>query len=254
MSSAFVAAISVICMFGGALVGFWLQRRLPRHHLGKESQDLVRLGAGLIATVAALVLGLLISSAKGTFDVMNSRITQMSAKVLIVDELLAQYGPEARAVREQLRQSADLLLRRIWPAEATGSPGGTAVIEQGEELKLIRERLGALTPGDEAHKQLLAQAQQIMGEIAQSRWMLIEEAQETLPTALVVVLVFWLAMLFLSFGLFAPWNSTTFVALLVCACSMAGAIFLVLELSQPLDGFIKVSSGPLRKVLELMSR
>ena len=254
MSSASIAAISVICMFGGVLIGLWLQRFLPPHHLSKESQDVVKLGAGLIATVTALALGLLVSSAKGTFDEMNSRITQTSAKVLIMDELLAQYGPEARAVREQLRRSMDLLLRRIWPSEATGSPGAMAAIEQGGEIKLIRERLGALTPGDEVHRQLLAQAQQVVSEIAQSRWMLIEEAQNTLPTALLVVLVFWLAMLFASFGLFAPRNATIFIALFVSACAMAGAIFLVLELSRPLDGFIKVSSGPLRKALELVGR
>ena len=93
-----------------------------------------------------------------------------------------------------------------------------------------------------------------MSEIAQSRWMLIEEAQNTLPTALLVVLVFWLAMLFASFGLFAPRNATIVIALFVSACAMAGAIFLVLELSRPLDGFIKVSSGPLRKALELVGR
>jgi len=241
-------------MVGGVLGGLWLQRLLPRDHLSKESQDVVKLGAGLIATVTALVLGLLVSSAKGTFDAMNSRITQMSAKVLIVDETLAQYGPEARPVREQLRRSTELLLRQIWPAEQTGPARGMAVIEQGGEIKLIRESHGALTPGDEAHRQLLVQAQQVMGEIAQSRWMLIEEAQNTLPTALLIVLVFWLAMLFASFGLFAPRNATIVIALIVSACAMAGAIFLVLELSQPLDGLIKVSSGPLRKVLELMGR
>src|SRR5262245_8029406 len=176
VSSALIAAISVITMFGGALVGFWLQRVLPKPHLGKESQDAVKLAAGLIATLTALALGLLIGSAKSTYDEMNTRITQMGAKVLVVDELLAQYGPEARPVREQLRRSVDITLKRFWPSEATGMPTGKAALEQGGEAKAVQERLAALTPGDEAHKQLLVQVQQVMSEITQSRWILIEEA------------------------------------------------------------------------------
>src|SRR5262249_10543939 len=149
------------------------------------------------------------------FDAMNSMITQTSAKALIMDEVLAQYGPEAKPVRDDLRRTVDLLVKRIWPSEATGSPGGMAAIERGGEIKFIRERLAALTPRDAAHQQLHGQAQQIMGEIAQSRWMLIEEAQNTLPTALLGVLIFWLAMLFTSFGLFAPRNALILIALFV---------------------------------------
>ena len=159
MSPIAIAAISVVCMFGGALIGLGLQRLLPQHQLSKESQDVVKLCAGLIATVTALVLGLLVSSAKGTFDAMNSMITQTSAKALIMDEVLAQYGPEAKPVRDDLRRTVDLLVKRIWPSEATGSPGGMAAIERGGEIKFIRERLAALTPRDAAHQQLHGQAQ-----------------------------------------------------------------------------------------------
>ncbi len=253
MTSMAIAAVSAACLFGGALCGLCLQRLLPVHHLSKESQDVVKLAAGVIGTVTALVLGLLISSAKGTFDDMSSRLIQVSAKVVALDDLLARYGPEARASREQLRRSVEAILRRMWPSErATAS--GMAVLEQGNELPRIRDALAALTPSSDGQRQLLAQAQQILDDVTQSRWVVIEEAQVGLPPALLVILVFWMAVLFCSFGLFAPRNATTCLSLLVCSIAMAGAIFLMLEMNQPLDGFIKVSSAPLRKAVELMGR
>jgi len=254
MASAAIAGIAVACMFGGALAGLVLQRLLPQHHLSTESKDVVKLGAGVIATVTALVLGLLISSAKGTFDEANSKITQAGAKIIILDELLDRYGPETKPIREQLRRSVELMLGRIWPSEATGTVAGMGAIEQGRQNRLMQDRLGALVPSDDAHRQILSQAQQVVSDVGQARWMLIEEAQNALPTALLVVLIFWLAVLFSSFGLFAPRNVTVIIVLLVCACSMAGAIFLILELNRPLDGFIKVSSAPLRKALLIIGR
>ena len=203
----------------------------------------------MIATITALVLGLLVSSAKGTFDQMNSRIIQLSAKVIILDGMLSRYGPEAKGAREQLRRSVETSVRRIWPSERTGGSGEMA-IERGDELETVRDTLRALTPGTDMQRQVLAQAQQVLDEVAQSRWMLIEEAQSQLPSPLLIVLVFWLTMLFASFGLFAPRNGTIVVVLFVCACSMSAAIFLVLEMNRPLDGFIKVSSAPVRKALE----
>jgi hypothetical protein len=241
-------------MFAGALAGLVLQRLLPRHHLSPGSQDVVKLGAGVIATVTALVLGLLISSAKGTFDEASSKVTQAGAKVVMLDELLDRYGPETKPVREQLRRSVERILGRIWPSEATAAAGGMAAVEQSSEIRHMQDRLGSLAPSDDAHRQILAQAQQVVSDVGQARWMLIEEAQNALPTALLVVLIFWLAVLFSSFGLSAPQNGTVIVVLFVCACSMAGAIFLILELNHPLDGFIKVSSAPLRKALLIMGR
>ena len=210
----------------------------------------MKLGAGVIATVTALVLGLLISSAKGTFDEASAKITQAGAKVIMLDELLDRYGPETK----QLHRAVELMLGRIWPSEATGTVAGMGAIEQSRQIRLMQDRLGAVAPSDDAHRQILSQAQQVVSDVGQARWMLTEEAQKTLPTPLVVVLIFWLAVLFTSFGIFAPRNVTVVIVLLVCACSMAGAIFLILELNHSLDGFIKVSCAPLREALLVMGR
>ena len=253
MTSATIGEIAAVCVFGGALIGLGLQRLLPQHHLNKESQDVVKLCAGVVATVTALVLGLRVSSAKSSFDAMNTRITQTSATLIILDRMLADYGPEAQSVREHLRQSVETMVHKIWPEERTGV-SATAVIERGGALGAFQGELNRLVPHTDAQRQLLAQAQEAASDVARSRWMLIEEAQNELPNTLVVLLVLWLAILFLSFGLFAPRNATVVAALFVCACVMAGAIFLILEMNRPLNGFIKVSSAPMHKALEYLGK
>jgi len=213
----------------------------------------VKLGAGVIATVTALVLGLLVSSAKSSFDAMNSRITQASANVIILDRTLAEYGPEAKNVRENLRLSAETFVHKIWP-EGRTSVSATAAIERGGAIDAVQAELRQLAPRNDDQRQLLAQARQLANDVSSTRWMLIEEAQNELPNTFLVVLVLWLTILFLSFGLFAPRNATVVAALFICACTMAAAIFLILEMSRPLDGFIKLSSAPMRKALEQLGK
>jgi len=253
MTSTAIGVLSTACVFGGGLIGLALQRLLPKHHLSKESQDLVKLGAGVIATITALVLGLLVSSAKSSFDAMNTRIMQAGASAIILDRMLAEYGPDAKNAREQLRRSVEESLHRIWPSERTGV-SGTAVVERGGAIEAVQAGLRQLAPQDDAQRQLLAQARQVASDVSQSRWMLIEEAQNELPNTFLVVLVLWLTLLFVSFGLFAPRNAMAVIVLFICAFSMSAAIFLVLEMNRPLDGSIKVSSAPMRKALEYLGR
>lgn len=251
MTSLTIGIISAACICGGALVGFALQRVLPAHHLSKDAQDVVKLAVGVIATSTALVLGLLVSSSKGQFDAMGERLVQFGANVIILDNTLAEYGPEAKPVRDQLRQSVEATLQRVWPEERAGGSTMKA-IERGSEVGAVRAALRELKPATDEQRALLAQAYQIGNDISRSRWVLIEEAQRGLPPILLGVLIFWLTLLFVSFGLFAPRNGMVIAALIVSACSMAAAIFLVLEMNSPLDGLMKVSSAPLRKALEFM--
>jgi hypothetical protein len=240
-------------IFGGALLGLFLQRLLPSHHLGKDSHEIVKLGAGMIATLTALVLGLLVSSAKGTFDTTSAGIVQSGAKIILLDRTLSAYGPETKASREQLRRTVAAGIETIWPEEKTGV-SGLSVFERANGMELVQGKLRELTPRDDAQRQLLSQAQQLVGDLLHNRWLLIEQMQNELPRPFLVVLVFWLTMLFASFGLFAPRNRTVITVLLICACSVSAAIFLVLEMNQPLDGSIKVSSAPMLKALEHLGR
>jgi len=253
MNSLTIGFISAGCIFGGVLLGMLLQKVLPQHHLESNSKDTVKLGAGMLATLTALVLGLLVSSAKSSFDAMNAGIAQTGAKVILVDHVLADYGPETKDAREQLRHTVASTIERIWPAKTTGA-GGLRALESVDAAKTLQAKLRELTPKNDLQKSLLAQASQISSDVLQTRLLLMEGQQNTLPSPFLVLLISWLTGLFLSFGLFAPPNGTVLAVLLICALSVSSAIFLVLEMNRPLDGFIKASNAPLRKAVELIGK
>ena len=209
--------------------------------------------AGMMATLIALIIGLLVTSAKGTYDVTSSSITQAGAKIITLDYYLSRYGPEAKEVRELLPQAIASGIKRIWPNESTHG-ADLAKMEKATEMADVYNKIRELSPKNESQKYLQSQALLLSAEMMQSRWMLIEQSQTKLPRVFLVVLTFWLTVLFAQFGLLAPRNRTAMSALFICAISMSGAIFLILELNQPLEGTIKVSSAPLHKALLLIGK
>ena len=249
MSSQTIFLISAGCIFGGALLGLLLHGLLPEHHLRDASKDTVKVGAGMIATLSALVLGLLVGSAKNTFDTAEAEMTQGGAKIILLDRLLADYGPETKAAREQLRRTVATQIEDLWPEEKTGV-SGLAAFERTNGLEAVQMTLLKVMPTTDAQRQLFAAAQQICGDLRQTRWLLVEQTQSPIPIPFLVVLLFWLTVLHVSFGMLAPRNATVVAVLLICALSVSGAIFMILEMSHPLDGIIKVSSAPMRKALE----
>src|SRR5689334_550968 len=131
-----IGLICIAAIFGGALLGIGIQRRLPNHHLSKEMNDLVKLSAGIIATLTALVLGLLVSSAKSSFDDMSTGVVQSSARFILLDRTLARYGPEAKPAREQLKRVLAAGIEMVWPKEKTGVSALTA-FERAHGLELV---------------------------------------------------------------------------------------------------------------------
>ena len=248
-SSLTIGLISGGCIFGGVLLGLVLRGLLPDYHLRDDSKDTVKVGAGMIATVSALVLGLLVASAKNTFDSTEAEITQRSAKIILLDRVLADYGPETKAAREQLRRTVATQIEDLWPEEKTGA-SGLAAFERTNGLEAVQMTLLKVTPTTDAQRQLFATAQQIISDLRQSRWLLIEQMQHVIPIPFLVVLLFWLTMLHISFGLLAPRNATVITVLLISALSVSGALFIILDMTHPLQGMIKVSSAPMRKALE----
>jgi hypothetical protein len=251
--SLILGLISAGCIFGGVLLGLLLRRVVPDQHLKEESKDTIKLGAGMIATVSALVLGLLVASAKNTFDATEEVITQRAAKIIFLDRLLSDYGPETKATREQLRQTVAASLDTIWADEKSGG-SGLAAYERMNGMQGTQMTLLKVTPTTDAQRQLLATAHQILTDLRQSRWLLILRAQRVIPIPFLVVLLFWLTMLHVNFGLLAPRNATVIIVLFISALSVSGAIFVVLDMSHPLQGVIKVSSEPMRKALELLGQ
>jgi hypothetical protein len=254
MSSLLVAFLSLVCIFGGTLFGMALRHRLPGHHLSNDSKDVVKLGTGMIATLAALVLGLLIASAKGTFETITNEVKHTGSKIILLDRVLAQYGPETGDARTFLRRGVGLAVDRIWPEE-TKRIAVEQVGQLGSGMEPFQDKLRRLSPQTETQREFKAKALQVSADIAEARWLLAEQAgQSSIPIPFLVILVFWLTVLFASFGLFSPRNTTVLIVMFLCALSAAGSLYLILELDQPYNGIIKISSDPLRKAIAMMGQ
>ena len=253
MSALTIALMAFVCMFGGALLGACLRPLLPGHHVSADSRDVVKLGVGVIATQAALVLGLLVSSAKGSFDTMNAEITQAGAKIILLDHALARYGAETHDARQHLQRSLRSTIENIWPKHRD-SASGMRVVESSTEWEEASETIRELTPQTESQRLLKVQALQIAGELAQLRWLSLEQSRGSLPTTFLIVLIFWFTVLFVTFCLLTPSNATVITVMLVCALSVAGGVLLVLEMNRPLEGLIKASSAPLENALNHLGR
>ena len=174
----------------------------------------------------------------------------MAANIVFLDRNLAQYGPETKEVRELLRTSLAAAIARIWPEDRSVAPE----TEPTKALENIYEKIQELTPKNDMQRAIQAQALKVSSDLGQARWLLFAQRSSSIPTPFLVVLVFWITTLFASFTLFAPTSPTCIGALIVCALSVATAIFLILELDRPFAGMIQISSAPLRDALAQLGR
>ena len=248
MSSLFVSCVVFAVIMMGIFAGILLRKILPQHHLSDESKDVVRLGTGLVATIGALVLGLLIASAKSSYDTQSGHIKQITANVILLDRLLAKYGPEARHIREEMRQSLNPLVTQIWGEQNSSASSATSFEANSMGESTIFD-IQALSPGNDIQKALKSWAGEVSADLAKTRLLLFAQKDNPVPAPFLAVIVFWLIIIFLSFSLFARINATVFAFLGVVALSAAGALFLILELSHPFSGLIQVPSAPLLKAL-----
>jgi hypothetical protein len=247
-----LALTTFACTYGCALLGAYIRDRLPPPHLSKESQDVVRLGMGLVATMTALLLGLVTAAARSTFDWHDVAIRNSAANILTVDRHLARYGPETKPTRDLLRRALAFRVATMWPEEGS-SAAGFVVDESTPPVEEIENQILSLSPQSDAQRWFKAEALKLSDEVLKTRWRILGSGG-AIPRMFLVVVIFWLMMTFASFGLYAPRNATVLGVLLVAAISVAGAMFLILELDGPFDGLIKVSSGPLRFALDHLGR
>jgi hypothetical protein len=249
MQSITIASIVFACVFGSAVLGMLLRTAVPEQHLNADSKDVVKLAMGLIATMAALVLGLLTASAKGAFDTQSSEVEHLAANTILLDRVLAQYGPDTKDTRELLRQTVILRVAQMWPEEGSGATPADVASQAKPAAEGIEGKIRALSPQNDDQRALQARALSIGGDLIQTRWLLFAQMVSPIPMPFLVVLVFWLSILFISFGVFAPRNGTVIAALVLCALAVSGSVFLILELNHPFTGLVKVSSAPLHYAL-----
>lgn len=248
MSPLVLASVVFGCSFGAALVGMLLHSKLPSSHLDADSKDVMKLVMGLIGTMAALILGLLIASANGSYNAQSSELQSLSANVVLLDRLLVSYGPEANGARDRLRDAVVASHDRIWPPDGVVRPANL------DAATRFVQQLQGLVPKTDAARFIQSRAMQMTESILQTRLLMSQQLGGSIPWPFLTVLVFWICVLFLGFGLFVRFNVTVTVALFVGALSVSGAIFLILELSEPYRGLMQISDAPMRSALAQIGR
>jgi hypothetical protein len=247
MNSIVVSSIIFACVFAAAVVGMVV--RVPEEHLGSDAKDVVRLATGLVSTMAAIILGMLVSSAKSSYDARKNDVAEMSSEIVNIDRLLGRYGPETADLRAEFRQTVEFGLYRIWPKQASLH----AELRPGDRGEILAAKLEQLAPNNDRQASIKTQVMSLLVTARQTQWLLfLKVEQNAVPLPLLVVLVAWLASIFLSFGLFAAPNSTTIVTLALSALAVSAAIFIILEMDTPFSGVLRISPEPVLEALRQM--
>jgi hypothetical protein len=253
MTPLLMSLAAFACIFAGTFLGIFIRRKLPDRHLSGDTKDIVRQGTGLIATLASLVLGLLIASANGKFETVNSQIKLLTANIVLLDNTLVLYGPDADPLRAMLRREMDLLVDRIWSENRSSFSNPKPFEATALGLSIYGDVL-KLTPKTDAQRVLQGRAVDILTDVGKTRLLLFTSAGGSIPLPFLIVLVGWLALIFASISLFAESNARTITILCVFSFAASAAIFLILELSQPFTGLMMISDEPFRNALVTLPR
>jgi|SRR3954451_12419365 hypothetical protein len=245
-----IGVTALMTILGGAFAGVEARNRLPKHHLTDETKNLVSVSTGVVAMVAALVLGLLISNANTKFTQLGGEVTALSAQILRLDHILRRYGSDAEPARKALLEYAERKAADLFPDDPAqvriGNPSTYELLQRLEDIML------ALKPADSRDQWWLSQGLILAGKIGDTRWLIAQQVGQGTPKTFVALLVFWLALLFASFGLFAPANFTSAITLTMCALAVAGAVAIFLELEQGFGGIVRISPQPMRQAVETL--
>ncbi len=230
-------------LFVAVWLGMYVRRHLPEPHLSADTKDTVKIAMGLVATMSALLLGLLVSSTQDSYKTVQSQVVTLGAKISFMDRLLSLYGPEAAALQASVRQLTKATVQQMWNSKSEPS---AINLEAGNGLYVA---LLELEPKNELQRNLKTQGIATFMEVGQLRTVMQVQSQKTMTWPLLIAVVFWLIVIFFSFSLFAPDNKTASFSLMVSALSVAVAIFLILELNQPFHGLIHISPALLEKAV-----
>ncbi len=250
MEAILVSSAVFLVVFGGALAGMRLRLVLPQNQLGPEVKEIVRLAVGLLVTMTALVLGMLVSTANSSYQQRKDQLTEMASDFVGVDRLLGSYGPETEPARQELHSLAEASLVRIWPNQGSRE----AQLRPADTGQIFYDQLQLLKPKNDVQVAVKAAAISAAIGLRRTYWLMFLGSEgSSLSRPLLVVVVAWLTAIFISFGLFAPRNNTVFVTLVICAVAVSGAVFIIMAMYTPFSGVMKISSLPLRDALIRMA-
>ncbi len=243
MNALIIGPMIFLLLLASTAVGIVLSRRLPAAHLDRDSKDAIRVSTAVVGTLSALALSLLVASAKTTYENARQELRTSTARIVLLDRVMRQYGPETSQARNLLRTFVEDRLKTVWNDDPSNENPDDAGVEP------VQEALRALAPSDASQRLLQARALQVSGQIAEAHWILSAGVGGSIPTAFVAVLGLWLCLLFVTFGLLAPANWTVAVILFACAVSVSAAMFLIVDMDHPYKGVVHVSDQPLRLAL-----
>jgi hypothetical protein len=247
MSSQLVFLVTFVSIAIGGALGMLIRIRLPDANLVAESKEVVRLGAGLMGTVAALVLGLMIASAKNSYDTQIANVRQLAANIILLDELLEQYGPETRDARTMIRSAAAITVQRVWQ-ESTATDTAETFAPSGAAAQFF-VILEHLAPTNDVQRAIKPRIIEVATDLARTRLLMFVHFDNPIPAPLLIIVILWLAVIFASFTLFAETNAVVAVASVIYALAVSSALFLIVDMSQPFTGLMRISNEPLKHVL-----
>jgi len=251
LSAVIVGLIAFGLILASIAVGLTMRHWVPEAHISGDSKDVIRLATALIGTMAAVVLALLFSSTRTSFETTNASVGRMTTSVVELDHMLREYGPDGEALRRALRQDVAAIVGAIWQDDATIQHPAHPDAPEGQVTVLTK--LGQMTPATPLQAALLVRALSVSGDLEQIRLSLLAQPTDSLSKPFVTVLVLWLCFIFLSFSMSAKANTTLVVILVICAFSASSAIYLILELEQPFDGLMQIPNAALRSALPPLS-
>jgi ABC-type amino acid transport system permease subunit len=246
MSHTIVGLISFVAIFGGVIAGMLVARRLPGHHLSSETQSAVTVSVAVIGTLSALVLGLMISAANRSFSARWDDVRELSVQLIRIDRNLHRYGPEADDARLALHAWGKAKTQQLFPEKGQARPSTGATIIM---LESVQDEILDLEPKNPAQNYLRTLCLTLTSAIIQAGWSLETLTGHSIPAPFLILLVFWLSIVFASFGLFAPPNPTTIIMLLLCSVAVSGGIYFIEELDNPVSGLIQISPDAMRKAV-----
>jgi len=247
MNAEAVGLITFALLLAAILAG----TRVSENRLSAATKETVKLAASLVATLAALVLGLLVSSAKASYDSVRSEVIEMSAKVVFLDRMLTGYGPESAEARARLREAAEENVSRMSPTESKRPINLAPPKEAGNAVYMAIQNL---VPEDDTQRSFKTEASNLALDLGKVRTLLVAQSIPSISKLMLAVLVSWLVIIFFSFSMLAPTNAPAITALVISALSVCGAIALILELDRPFGGLIGLSSEPMRTALSQLAR
>ena len=251
MNSIPVSSIVFVSIFTSGLVGMVVRRAIPEDRLGSGEKEVARLVTGLMTTMTAIVLGMLVSSAKGSYDARTNEVAEISSQVVTIDRMLSKYGTETAEMRAQFRLLTEAWVNRIWPAQAPVH----VELKPRDEGEILVDELQLLAPKSSAQAEVKAQILHMIVELRQTQWLLFLKSQQSaIPIPLLLVVVTWLALIYFSFGIFTQPSPTIVVTLAFGALAVSTAVLIILELYTPFRGLLRISSAPILEALSQMGR